>query len=202
MIKNLDFLKLKMNINKVVLLLVFFLFLNCKEKSEYAKVLKKEQESGKIFNDLIFDMKFGQTKDDYFNICYELNKKKIITSGGREFSPEYIMYPKKENKNSKKIKMSFNGIFDKNNIIEGLNLRFNYYTWSPWNKDYNSSYLIEEIKDTLLLWFPGNEFFKLDLKEKENFAYIKIDGNRRIRIYKTDAKDVAVKIEDISNKIN
>ena len=201
MINNLDFLKLKMTINKVVLFLVYFLILNCQQESKYSKTLKKEKESGKIFNDLIFDMKFGQTKDDYFNICYELNKKKLITSGGREFSPEYIMYPKKENKNSKKIKMSFNGIFDKNNIIEGLNLRFNYYTWSPWNKDYNSSYLIEEIKDTLLVWFPGNDFFKLDLKDKENFAYIKIDGNRRIRIYKIDAKDIAVKIEDVS-KIN
>ena len=61
---------------------------------------------------------------------------------------------------------------------------------------------MEEIKDTLLLWFPGNDFFKLDLKKKKSFAYIKIDGNRRIRIYKTDAKDVAVKIEDISKKIN
>ena len=75
MIKNLDFLKLKMTINNVVLLLVFFLFLNCKEESEYAKVLKKEQESGKIFNDLIFDMKFGQTKDDYF-----IGKEELLIS--------------------------------------------------------------------------------------------------------------------------
>ncbi len=84
-------------------------------------------------------------------------------------SPQYIMYPKKENKNSKKIKMSFKGIYDKKDLIKGLDLRFNYYSWSPWNKEQNSSYLMEEIKDTLILWFPGNEFFKLDLKEKENF---------------------------------
>ena len=44
MIKNLDFLKLKMTINKVFLLLVFFLFLNCQQESEYSKALKKEQE--------------------------------------------------------------------------------------------------------------------------------------------------------------
>ena len=202
MIKSLNFLKLIISINNFIYILVFFLFLSCQKQSNYSKVLKRELESGKVYNDLIFDLKIGQTKDDYFNICYELNRKKLITSGGRELSPEYIMYPKKENKNSKKIKMSFKGIYDKKDLIKGLDLRFNYYTWSPWNKEQNSSYLMEEIKDTLLLWFPGNDFFKLDLKKKKSFAYIKIDGNRRIRIYKTDAKDVAVKIEDISKKIN
>ena len=200
--KNLNFLKLIISINNFLYILVFFLFLSCQKESNYSKVLKRELESGKVYNDLIFDLKIGQTKDDYFNICYELNKKKLITSGGRELSPEYIMYPKKENKNSKKIKMSFFGIFDKNNIIKGLDLRFNYYTWSPWNKELHSNYLIEEIKDTLLLWFPGNNFFKLNLKKEKEFAYIKIDGNRRIRIYKVDAKDVAAKIEDISKNIN
>ncbi len=200
--KNLNFLKLIIRINNFLYILVFFLFLSCQKESNYSKILKRELESGKVYNDLIFDLKIGQTKEDYFNICYELNKKKLITSGGRELSPEYIMYPKKENKNSKKIKMSFFGIFDKNNIIKGLDLRFNYYTWSPWNKELHSNYLIEEIKDTLLLWFPGNNFFKLNLKKEKEFAYIKIDGNRRIRIYKVDAKDVAAKIEDISKNIN
>ena len=200
--KNLNFLKLIIRINNFLYILVFFLFLSCQKESNYSKILKRELESGKVYNDLIFDLKIGQTKDDYFNICYELNKKKLITSGGRELSPEYIMYPKKENKNSKKIKMSFFWIFDKYNIIKGLDLRFNYYTWSPWNKELHSNYLIEEIKDTLLLWFPGNNFFKLNLKKEKEFAYIKIDGNRRIRIYKVDAKDVAAKIEDISKNIN
>jgi hypothetical protein len=98
--------------------------------------------------------------------------------------------------------MSFFGIFDDDNIIKGLDLRFNYYTWSSWNKELSSDYLIEEIRDTLLLWFPGNNFFALDLENDEKFAYIKIDGNRRIRVYKIDAKDVAVKIEDISQNTN
>jgi hypothetical protein len=202
MMMNLDFLKLVIKIHNISLILVFCFFLSCQEESKYSKILKKELKSGKVYNDLIFDIKIGQTRDDFFKKCYELNQKKLITSGGRELYPEYIMYPKDESNNSKKIKMSFFGIFDDDNIIKGLDLRFNYYTWSSWNKELSSDYLIEEIRDTLLLWFPGNNFFALDLENDEKFAYIKIDGNRRIRVYKIDAKDVAVKIEDISQNTN
>lgn len=76
--KNLNFLKLIISINNFLFILVFFLFLSCQKESRYSKVLKRELESGKVYNDLIFDLKIGQTKDDYFNICYELNKKKLI----------------------------------------------------------------------------------------------------------------------------
>ena len=81
--KSLNFLKLIISINNFIYILVFFLFLSCQKESNYSKVLKRELGSGKVYNDLIFDLKIGQTKDDYFNICYELNRKKLITSGGR-----------------------------------------------------------------------------------------------------------------------
>jgi len=194
-----------MRLNKIIFcLLVLTPFLACEIESEYSKLLKKELKSGKSFNDLVLGLKIGQTKDDFFEICAELNKKKLITSGARNLYPEYILYPKDSVENGKKIRMSFMGIFDNNRIMKGMDIRFNYYSWIAWREEYNSDNLINEIKDTLQLWYPGNNFIEIDLKldSKNNLAYVKIDGNRQITMYKIDGRDVAVIIEDVSEKIN
>ena len=85
-----------------------------------------------------------------------------------------------------------------------MDIRFNYYSWIAWREEYNSDNLINEIKDTLQLWYPGNNFIEIDLKldSKNNLAYDKVDGNRQITMYKIDGRDVAVIIEDVSEKIN
>ncbi len=192
-------------LNKIIFcLLVLTPFLACEIESEYSKLLKKELKSGKSFNDLVLGLKIGQTKDDFFKICADLNKKKLITSGARNLYPEYILYPKDSVENGKKIRMSFMGIFDNDRIMKGMDIRFNYYSWIAWREEYNSDNLINEIKDTLQLWYPGNNFIEIDLKldSKNNLAYVKIDGNRQITMYKIDGRDVAVIIEDVSEKIN
>ena len=194
-----------MRLNKIIFcLLVLTPFLACEIESEYSKLLKKELKSGKSFNDLVLGLKIGQTKDDFFEICAELNKKKLITSGARNLYPEYILYPKDSVENGKKIRMSFMGIFDNDRVMKGMDIRFNYYSWIAWREEYNSDNLINEIKDTLQLWYPGNNFIEIDLKldSKNNLAYVKIDGNRQITMYKIDGRDVAVIIEDVSEKIN
>ncbi|MDG2147138.1 MAG: hypothetical protein P8K14_02805 [Flavobacteriaceae bacterium] len=194
-----------MKLNKIIFcLLILTPFLACEVESEYSKLLKKELKSGKSFNDLVLGLKIGQTKDDFYKICADLNKKKLITSGARSLYPEYILYPKDSIENGKKIRMSFMGIFDDDRIMKGMDIRFNYYSWIAWREEYNSDNLINEIKDTLQLWYPGNNFIEIDLKldSKNNFAYVKIDGNRQITMYKIDGRDVAVIIEDLSEKIN
>ena len=194
-----------MRLNKIIFcLLVLTPFLACEIESEYSKLLKKELKSGKSFNDLVLGLKIGQTKDDFYEICADLNKKKLITSGARNLYPEYILYPKDSVKNGKKIRMSFMGIFDNDRIMKGMDIRFNYYSWIAWREEYNSDNLINEIKDTLQLLYPGYNFIEIDLKldSKNNLAYVKIDGNRQITMYKIDGRDVAVIIEDVSEKIN
>ena len=194
-----------MRLNKIVFfLLILTPLLACEIESEYSKLLKKELKSGKTFDDLVLGLKIGQTKDDFYEICADLNKKKLITSGARNLYPEYILYPKDSVENGKKIRMSFMGIFDNDRIMKGMDIRFNYYSWIAWREEYNSDNLINEIKDTLQLWYPGNNFIEIDLKldSKNNLAYVKIDGNRQITMYKIDGRDVAVIIEDVSEKIN
>ena len=171
----------------------------CKNQSVYTKVLNRELKNKNEFNDLIFDMKIGQSRQDYFDICYKLNQKKLIVSGERNLNPELILKSKRSSVKPGNIKMSFNGIFNKKNIMRGMEMRFYFTGWSSWNKDLSSENLLVQLKDTLREWFPGNEFFKVNF-ENNLSTEVKIDGNRRILAYLVNSKDVAIRIEDMSGK--
>ena len=194
--KKLNFL----NINRVSLVIIFgMLVFGCKNQSEYTKVLKRELKNKNEFNDLIFDMKIGQSRQDYFDICYKLNQKKLIVSGQRSLNPELTLKSKTGSTKGSNIKMSFNGIFNEKKIMRGMEMRFYFTGWSSWNKALSSDSLLFQLKDTLMGWFPGNEFFNVNF-ENNLSTEVKIDGNRRILAYLANSKDVAVRIEDMSGK--
>ena len=194
---ELRFFNLKIKTPYFVLIIITIVFLGCNLASPYGDLINRELKSGKQINDLIMGFKFGMSKDQYYDICTKLNKSKVITSGGRNFSPERILFPK--NSQGKKIKMSFFGTFDDQRILNGFDIRFNYLGWSSWNKEYQSSVLIEEIKDSILNWFPGNHFLNVEFKEIKKETFAKVDGNRRIVLYTLDSKDVALKIDNLTN---
>ena len=69
-----------LNINRISIIIIFgMLIFGCQRKSEYSIILTRELEKKNQFNDLIFDMKIGQSRQDYFDICYQLNKQKKIS---------------------------------------------------------------------------------------------------------------------------
>ena len=189
-----------LNLNRIFFtIIIFSLIVSCQRKSEYSTILTRELEKKNEFNDLIFDMKIGQSRQDYFDICYQLNKQKKIISGERSLNPELILKSKNGSTKGSNIKMSFNGIFNEKKTMRGFEMRFYFTGWSNWNKDLSSENLLFQLKDTLRKWFPGNDFFKVNF-ENNLSAEVKIDGNRRILAYKVNSKDVAVRIEDMSGK--
>ena len=189
-----------LNLNRIFFtIIIFSLIVGCQRKSEYSAILTRELEKENEFNDLIFDMKIGQSRQDYFDICYQLNKQKKIISGERSLNPELILKSKNGLTKGSNIKMSFNGIFNEKKTMRGFEMRFYFTGWSNWNKDLSSENLLFQLKDTLRKWFPGNDFFKVNF-ENNLSAEVKIDGNRRILAYKVNSKDVAVRIEDMSGK--
>ena len=55
--------------------------------------------------------------------------------------------------------------------------------------------LLPVVQDTLLKWYPGNPFMKM-----ENGISVKVDGNRQIQIKKESDRDVSVLIENLEYK--
>lgn len=172
-------------------------------KSEYQQYVDEELASGITNDSLIFGMRMGQTKKDFFAICWELNRQKLISQGTGNATARYITGKDSlGNKSPLSKDMLFYGIFDENDVMRGMDMTYSFFSWAPWNRNRQSDSLLLHLRDEYLRGYPGNDFIEIELKDSEHPALVKIDGNRQILMYPKNKKDVVVKIEDLHYKLN
>jgi len=187
---------IKMNI-RVYVLLLLILLVGCSE-SKYSKLVKTEMAKNIVNDSLLFEMKFGQTRQEFYDQCWKLNNQKIIKQGSNNNFVQYYLPQKEGDSSINSIKMLFYGIFDKEKIMRGMDMRFSYNAWSLWNESTHSDKLITVVKDTLQSWYPGNGFIEVTMKRSKKDIFVKVDGNRRIIIEPLiNNKDVDVRIDDL-----
>ncbi len=175
------------------------LFISC--KSEYEKSVDRELDSGLVNDSLIFGMRMGQTKKDFFGVCWELNRQKLIAQGTGNRTAKYIEPLDSTETNPTRKEMLFYGIFDEQDTMRGMDMTFTYSAWAPWNKERYSIPLMEELKAGYLKHYGPNPFIEINLGDIKYKAFVKIDGNRQILIYPKNDKDVVVKIEDLRYRL-
>lgn len=181
-----------------VLITLVLLLSSC--QSEYEKAVQKGLDSKEIYEELLFDMTMGQTKKEFYARCWDLNKEKKISQGNGNQYAKYIMSSGELFDVPEEVEMLFYGIFDEDNIMRGMDMRFNYTKWSPWNEEFHSDMLIEKLKAHYMNEYAGNEFINFDSGVEGHSSYVKVDGNRQILLYQLSNKDVSVKIEDLRHK--
>jgi len=185
-----------MKFNKFnIITLVFSIALLISCQSDYTKLVKKELASGIKHDTVLFDLSFGNTRKEFYQICWDLNKNGIATHGENNNYVKTILGLKDTLNKVKKIKLMFYARFSKKNIIKGLDMKFTYTAWAPWNKELTAEKLLPSVKDTLLKWYPGNPFLKM----KQDIL-VKVDGNRQIQLKIASDREVSVLIEDLSYK--
>ncbi|SHI65730.1 hypothetical protein [Pseudozobellia thermophila] len=184
-------------IRKAFGILFILATVSCSE-SEYRQLVKKEMASGAIHDSLMFDMHFGQTKKQFFDQCWKLNKKGWVRQGPNNQFVEYKLPLRQDQSLKDAITLLFYGIFDESDLMTGMDLRFSYDGWSLWNEKLQSKELVHAVKDSLKKWYPGNDFKLLNMPGDTTPVYVKIDGNRRILIQPLDdSRTVKAKIEDL-----
>lgn len=185
-----------MKFNKFkIILFVFSIVLLASCQSEYTKLVKKELGSGVKHDTVLFDLSFGNTKKEFYEICWDLNKRGIATHGENNNYVKTILGLNDTLNKIKKIKLMFYARFSEKDIIRGIDMKFTYTAWAPWNKELTAEKLLPSVKDTLLKWYPGNPFLKL-----KKGTLVKVDGNRQIQLKVKTDKEVSVLIEDLSYK--
>ena len=187
-----------MKFNKLLILILGVLILNSCTKSPYDKMVREELSKNIILDSLPFNFRFGDSKQHFFERCMALNKQEIIKEGPNNKYVQYTLTAKNEKDSN--IQMLFYGIFDKTNTMTGMDFKFCYNYWSAWSDEYNAQSLVPKLKDTLLKWYPGNNFIPIKIPATEIDAFVKVDANRQILMYVDDNKDVTVKIEDLRTK--
>lgn len=180
------------NLNKALILLFVLIISAC--QSDYTKLVKNELASGKRNDSIFYNLRFGNTRTEFFEICKDLNQKHLVKQGPSNLNVQVIYNPRDTSKVFQKITMLFYGVFNSENIMTGMDVEFSYTDWAPWNKDLFADKLVPVVQDTLMKWFPGNSFMKV----KDNL--VKVDGNRQIVLKQESDRDISVRIEDLEYK--
>lgn len=171
------------------------IFSGCTPKSKYDRMVKHELASG-IRNDSIFmGLYLGMPEKDFYTRCWNLNRKGLIRQSPRNMSVEYEM--KDEFKS--KATMDFYPEFVKGKIYE-MPVRFIYNGWAPWNKKLSSDSLQIEVVNWVKKMY-GDNF--IDVKHPvRGVAYVMVNGNRRISIFKENEMYVWAVYTDLLVKKN
>ena len=167
----------------------------CSPRSKYERRLKQELASGVRYDTLFMGLYLGMPEQDFYTHCWMLNREGLIKQSPDNMTVEYelkdeLKYP---------ATMHYYPEFVQGKIIE-MPVRFVYNGWAPWNKKLSSDNLGLDV----LKWYEkvyGDGFIKVK-HPKRGMAYIKLDGNRRITIFKEDERHVWAIFTDMLVKRN
>lgn len=184
---------MKTGVISFIISLMIFSFVNsgCTPKARYERKLKQELAKGVRYDSLFMGLYLGMPQKDFYTHCWELNRMGIIRQGSNNTTVEYqitneLKYP---------ASMNFYPNFVDNRIAE-MPVKFAYSGWAPWNQKLSS----DSLQIDVVKWFVkmyGNHFMKVN-HPKRGTAFIKLDGNRRITIFRENEMNVWAIFSDMS----
>jgi hypothetical protein len=171
---------MKTRINWLLMILISVSVISgCSPKTKYERMLKHELASGVRYDSLFMGIYFGMPEKDFYTHCWNLNKKGFIKQGDSNTTVRY------ELKNELKYpgSMEFYPKFNQGKIFE-MPVRYVYNGWAPWNKELSSDKLEVELLKLYEKTYGGG-FIEVKHSVRGS-AFVKINGNRRITIFKED----------------
>jgi hypothetical protein len=180
-----------MNKSRIILFaFIVLITIGCGQKARYDRMVKQELASGERYDSLFFGIYFGMNSKDFYTHCWKLNQEGLIRQGEHNLSVEHDF---EELKHS--AKMNFYPNFHEEKIFE-MPVRFQYTGWSPWSKHLWSDSLQMDVLSLLEDWY-GHGFLEVE-HSKHGSAFVKVDGNRRITLFKKSFDEVYVVFTDLS----
>lgn len=157
----------------------------------YEEMKSRELGSEVRYDSILLGLKFGMSRQQFFDRFWELNKQKIVREGPANSS---VQYPLKDQLGSAGV-LQFYPNFHQEKAYE-VQASFYYDGWAPWNRHLFADSLKPKVRDLLADWYDV-EF--IELKDtKAGDVFVRIDGNRRIVIGVRDEQIVDVSITDMT----
>jgi hypothetical protein len=179
------------------LLLVCLLVSSCGQ-SDYTKLVKSELAKGVRQDSILLGINLGDTRDEYYGRCFALNKLHLLSDGGGGFA-EYIFKDSLVHQKATPIRFLIKPNFDNKDSLAEMVMQLSYAGWSPTSVSHQSDSLMAKTKKLLKEWYGGNDFISVKLDSID--VPVKLDGNRRILIYKLNPQVVQVRVQDILHPI-
>lgn len=173
----------------LITIISVLIFINsCQERNEYEKLVQRELDRNIRYDTLFLGYKLGMEQEDFFNHSWDLNQQNKITG------IDQINY-NLDKLSSDAIMIFYPEFYEKR--IYRMPVEVSFSNWAIWNRNLYSDSLIVELID----WFEdtyGPGFKYMTHPELGEQAWIKIDGNRRISVYRKDDMTARVEFVDLS----
>lgn len=164
----------------------------------YEREVNRERSTGKHVDSLFMGIYMGMTSKQFYMHCWEMNKKGLFTDGNNNSA---VLYKLHHGELKHKASMDFYPAFYRDRIDQ-MGVTFSYDEWAPWNKELMADSLLADVLHLYKEWYAkGNPFMKIE-GEKKRMIYVKVDGNRRIIIGKSDDMNVRVDYTDLLSERN
>lgn len=181
----------------VVIIFCFIGLLVSCQKSPYERLEANELARDVRYDSLFLGLHMGMVRKDFYGACWEMNKQGLIMQGPGNLSVQYLIdTPAVKSKMFMRFYPNFND--DK---IHEMPVEFIYEAWAPWNKSLSSDSLLVDVKNLLENWY-GGKFIFLENEKRNIKLWVKVDGNRRIRLYVKSLSTVKAEFLDITVNID
>ena len=170
---------------------IMIIMLSCSNKARYEEMVSDGLASGERYDSLFLGISLGMSDSAFYTHCWKLNKEEKVYQGGGNMS---VLYKMKDELASPAA-MEFYPAFV-NGKIAKMPVTFYYEGWAPWNKDLSVDNLQLDVLKLLKKWY-GADFLAIEHPVR-GFAYVKVDGNRQITLYRNDDKSVVVYFRDLT----
>ena len=155
--------------------------------------LKLGSDSSSKYDSLFLGFSFGMERQEFFDYCWEMNKQKKFVHGTGNTSVEYRI----EDEGEEVIIMRFYPSFHDEKIYE-MPVLFTYEKWAPWNKQYWSDVLLDDMLRIFKKWY-GDDFEVIN-HPVQGTVYARIDGRRRINLFVKDDQYVQAVFTDLKTE--
>jgi hypothetical protein len=151
---------------------------------------KYKAAGGGEYDSLFLGISLGMDRKAFYDYCWEQNKKKIFIHGPTNQSVEYKLV----NELEEPVMMRFYPSFHEEKIFE-MPVTFTYEAWAPWNKEYWADSLLVDMLPVFKKWY-GDDFKELQ-HPTMGTVYYKIDGKRRINLFRKDDQYIQAVFTDL-----
>ena len=150
--------------------------------------LKGENKAS--YDSLFLGFYLGMGQKEFYDYCWEMNKQKKFTHGPTNQSVEYRLVEGMAHP----VMMRFYPSFHAEKVYE-MPVTFTYEAWAPWNKQLGADSLVSDVLSLFKRWY-GDDFKSLEHKTMGT-VYYKMDGKRRINLFKRDDQYVQAVFTDL-----
>lgn len=138
---------------------------------------------------IFYTIRFGMTKQAFYDTCWRLNKTGDFIQGGHNLSVQH----KIPSELGKPVIMNFYPAFS-NDLIFQMPVVYNYESWAPWNRELYADSLIVRVAQMMEKEYDIT--FTKKKTEDGRPAYYNYTGPRKILITTQDEQYVKVLMEN------